>query len=125
MKHEFDPKLLADERAAALARRAAAHLDIESEGTAIPAEATWRLPALGAPHTGAGPAGPSLVEVVVRDSTGAESIDRLGGPHFDEDYLRYEMIRYWGDVLEARSWNTLRQLAQSYQSDAKLELTAT
>ncbi len=94
MKHEFDAALLADDRLATLARRAAAHLDWASDGTAIPAEAAWRL----APPGGTGP-----VEVVIRDAVGAESVDQVREREFDEDELRFYTLRRWVYALTARS----------------------
>ena len=98
MQHEYDPALLADEPAAAIARRAAGELDYQSDGTAIPARAYWRLPTVG-PVLGPKP----VVEAVIRDETPVELTLRLNAHELSDNDLRYRMIRWWGDVLEARS----------------------
>lgn len=108
MDHEYDPALLADERAAAIARRAAAQLDIESNGTAIPARAYWRLPGrnvLSWPQP--------VVEVVIRDDTPVEYIGRLKTDELEGFPFDRRMIRWWGDFLALRSDLLLKRLIDS------------
>ena len=114
MEHYFSPELLAEAKPAELARRAAEHLDMQSMGTAIPATAHWRLPTVPVPELKTEPPiGRTLVEVNVKDGTGVDAWQWFRERDFDDDILRYRTIRLWGDVLEGRSKNLLRQLTEA------------
>ena len=114
MQHHFDSALEADRSRFELAKRASELLSVETEGTAVPTWANWKLPSTQLKlrdklrfHGLVEP----MVEVELRDELGGTLADVIRDS--DVRHLHHRMIRIWGDMLELRSDEMLRRRVAS------------
>jgi hypothetical protein len=101
MRQDFDADVLNDAGLRPLVDAAADLLDAESEGTAMPARATWSV---DRPRTG-----PPVVRVRLEDDTGVTECRLTLEYLIDPLYRRLNVVRLWGHVLANRSERLFRQ----------------